>query len=1000
MTRAFAAVLTAILAMCSAGPGTPIPQASPTFLAQVTPDPTADARRRRTPPPATPTPAPIATPTVVLLPTPPPATPIPTGTQVAGGNIFGGSPGPLPPTPTPTASAAVLYFQQVKNNGPCAYYRLNDDIATPTFTTVMADSSVNNAPGNYAPNVPRTTGITNNNGGATAISVPGGAWANTNQAFGPTPPQGFQQPSAGVQLEFLAATQSTIQAASMVGFGGNTGTAATPNEYQFMTYQTPGNASASQTITLNTAANWQGHGTVPLSTDNGGNVHLELIVNYSDDGSGVILATPAGWTSKSAVDTSFIHNRVYDFPLTGTIPASVLLSFSSGLGAAQVNAWVVEVTQTTGVDIVTTNTAAVTSPWNTSTGTGTQTGLNDLGIVFDSINDGILTLNALTGYNGLGANNGTLGLHGAGGSFGSTAAVLVGTSLITTPSVPAQTTGWTNGFGTENVIGSQILMAPSTTASAPAPYQVSLDAGGHFVFSVNVGNTKHSVTSTTVITRGTIYHIVGTYTGASQYITINGSKQGTTALSGPITGYDTTSGLAIGGQWNNDGSTLQFGGVLSDVAIYCGANLITDTQISNDFNLSAGAATPTPTPAPTSTPTPSGCVTPGPLVNGQEPGPANFVLFSCTQSSWNVPLPSGGATSVPATWSQPVITSQFQNGNASGSGLDGPFDSIWSGQFDVGHSLYFASAGDPTVNFHCTPGSCDTTDNGGLPPTIKVPAGMRWPCSNTDNHVTVIQPDGTEIDMYTFNSCITGSGTNGDFQTGDTINVGSADNCGNWLTGGTGFGWLTGANDTVAAGGQCGWAGIVRANELLAGYISHAMILILDCNSNSSGSYSVFPSPPGSDTQHCTNGGASGPPLGARLHYKNWCNATGGPVTAANFPNGLPGTGYKPWELAVLCALNQRGAFYTDNFGGGAQVGGIYLQPTGGQMFTAFGQTSPYAQLANPPNNWTIQNPITGATSPRWFGADPWNPPGFTATYWQNNFEYLDPCESHVPRTC
>jgi hypothetical protein len=283
-----------------------------------------------------------------------------------------------------------------------------------------------------------------------------------------------------------------------------------------------------------------------------------------------------------------------------------------------------------------------------------------------------------------------------------------------------------------------------------------------------------------------------------------------------------------------------------------------------------------------------------------------------------------------------------------------------AGPYDYGHPIYYASSSDPIVNLHCT-AYCNTVDNGGFPATMHIPAAAR-PAGGTDAHLAVIQPDGTEIDLWATTP------PSGNWTTNATVTAQAIANCGSFISG-SGF---TPTGPAATAGGACLGAGLLRANELAAGTINHALFLIAQCAVGSQ-----YPAFPNAGTDACTNG--QGPALGARLWYD-----VADAITDAN-------ANLKPWEKAILKALHDYGGYLEDDASGGAAVSGIGFLAESGAAAWAFGQPDPFAALAS--QGWNAIS--VGALTLRSIGASAWNPAGVS---FPAHLHWLDACSAHA--TC
>jgi len=361
--------------------------------------------------------------------------------------------------------------------------------------------------------------------------------------------------------------------------------------------------------------------------------------------------------------------------------------------------------------------------------------------------------------------------------------------------------------------------------------------------------------------------------------------------------------------------------------------------------------TPAPTPLPTPVPTPvptmaAGCGTTPALVNGVE-YVAGWTPYGCS-SVWNQHV---SANPTYAAFSNAVIASEFGTGNTQ------PVRDQEAGPYDYGHPIYYASPTDPLVTLQCT-AYCNRTDNGGYPASIHIPVLAR-PAGGSDAHMAVIQPDGTEIDMWATAT------PSGNWTNGATLTAHAIANCGSF-TSGSG---VTPTGPAATAGGACLGAGLLRANELASGAIDHALFLITQCANGWQ-----YPAFPNASTNACTSG--TGPALGARLWYDVPDATTNANVHLA------------AWEKAVLNALHDYGGYLEDNISGGAYASGIAFLAESGEASSVFGQTDPFAALAA--QGWYGIS-ISGASQTRWVGADPWQPSGVSFV---SHLHWLDPCSA------
>ena len=347
-------------------------------------------------------------------------------------------------------------------------------------------------------------------------------------------------------------------------------------------------------------------------------------------------------------------------------------------------------------------------------------------------------------------------------------------------------------------------------------------------------------------------------------------------------------------------------------------------------------------PCPTSTPPPTAAPTSTPTATPTTPA---GVPYGPT-SPWNRKI---SANPTIASYSAAVIAQQFGSSNTQ------PVRNQEAGIWDYGHPVYQAVATDPLVklvcNQYCSPG---------YPTTALIPAKAR-PAGGSDAHMAVIQPDGTEIDMWAL------YGVPGrDWQTGDTATAGNVVNCGSYKTG-TGMATAIGST----AGEACAAAGIITGTDILAGVINHALFIALQCAVGTQ-----YPTPPSAVTDQCTSG--VGPALGGRLWYDV-------PDATTNASTAL-----KPWEKVVLVALHDYGAYLMDDVAGGPSVSGMLFLAQSGEQTWAYGQPNPFAGLTAAPNGWQTLT-ISGSFEPRLVGADPWTPAGVN---FAAHMHWLAPCSA------
>jgi Concanavalin A-like lectin/glucanases superfamily len=124
-------------------------------------------------------------------------------------------------------------------------------------------------------------------------------------------------------------------------------------------------------------------------------------------------------------------------------------------------------------------------------------------------------------------------------------------------------------------------------------YQLAVTPINQFFFSVRTATGSPSVVSKTTSSPGSIFHIIGTYDGASLKLYVNGILEGQSSGSGAINygGLYSWTGLGIGSGFDASPAHLieSYAGTIADVSIYNRA--LTPAQSLNHFL--AGVATPT-----------------------------------------------------------------------------------------------------------------------------------------------------------------------------------------------------------------------------------------------------------------------------------------------------------------------------------------------------------------------------------------------------------------------
>lgn len=236
---------------------------------------------------------------------------------------------------------------------------------------------------------------------------------------------------------------------------------------------------------------------------------------------------------------------------------------------------------------------------------------------------------------------------------------------------------------------------------------------------------------------------------------------------------------------------------------------------------------------------------------------------------------------------------------------------------DYGHPTYYARSSDPVYRLR-------PTMQWGRSPIrgvrIHVPAAAR-PAGGSDGHMTVVQPNGWEYDFWRASSKPPSGGTLR-FGWGGRVRIDGS-----------------GTGGEATASGFGNLAGIVRAPELAAGRIDHALFVVVRCTSGD-GSFhfgvrrphdrnqSAFVYPATHGGSRCPASERGAPPMGARLQLA----MSGAEIDALGLPE---------WKRAILHALARYGGYVGDTGGPG-----FAIQLESGSTYTAFGYADPLLGFA------------------------------------------------------
>jgi hypothetical protein len=249
------------------------------------------------------------------------------------------------------------------------------------------------------------------------------------------------------------------------------------------------------------------------------------------------------------------------------------------------------------------------------------------------------------------------------------------------------------------------------------------------------------------------------------------------------------------------------------------------------------------------------------------------------------------------------------------------------------HPTYYNSASDPLYTVHCVKYACAIE---GL--QVRIPVQAR-PAAGGDGHMTVVdQSSGWEWDFWQVQSRSSSGGTLDISDGGRTLiegdGLGSDANAGQW--------------------GLLG--GIIRAPEMQAGHIDHALFMVVGCT------HSGYVYPAEGDAGHCSD--QTNAPVDGQLLQ---LDMTDSQIDALAVP---------AWKKTILRALAHYGAYVGDTGGNEA----FSLQFESGSTYTSFGVTDPMVTFASQ------QTSGVSGSGGKWYfdlasGVD-----------WADHLRVLDPC--------
>jgi hypothetical protein len=282
----------------------------------------------------------------------------------------------------------------------------------------------------------------------------------------------------------------------------------------------------------------------------------------------------------------------------------------------------------------------------------------------------------------------------------------------------------------------------------------------------------------------------------------------------------------------------------------------------------------------------SGCPSFGQLKVGNWPGSC-WRPYS-DQSPFNRPLPASPKLAAGST----AIVGRVLGFGQPDNLVAGDADSEW----DYSHPTYYAQPTDPVFKLHCYESSWGTCAIEGH--EIRIPDAARA-AAGGDGHLTVVdQASGWEYDLYKVRSKPRGGGTL-EFRWGGRTRIDG-----------------TGLGSAATAAGYGNLAGIIRAQEMQAGEIRHALFMVVDCDAG----VSVYPAK--GTGRACSDRGLSSsgaPPMGARFQLA----MSDSQIDALSVP---------AWKKTILRAMAHYGMYVGDTGGGGWGI-----QMESGSTYTSFG---------------------------------------------------------------
>jgi hypothetical protein len=425
-------------------------------------------------------------------------------------------------------------------------------------------------------------------------------------------------------------------------------------------------------------------------------------------------------------------------------------------------------------------------------------------------------------------------------------------------------------------------IAPSETVLRKDSQYLLRLVNGSVVFRIWTSSGIFELASPAVMRTTYYQHLVAVYDGTRMRIYRNGSEIASRSASGQLNA--TGSALYLG---SSSGSYDFYTGRLDEVAIYGAA--LSSGAVQDHYTAARSS----------SAESYVGC------------GFGGYAAGAWPSGCWRpYSVASPFNRRLPAA---PRVAADSQAVVARVLGF-GPIRHLTAGQADTpddySHPTYYAQPGDPVFTLHCYEASWGTCPIEGH--QIRIPDAAR-PAAGQDAHLTVVEQDsGWEYDLYKVRSKPAGGGLL-EFRWGGRTRI-------------DGLGLRSGG--TAAQFGNLG--GLIRAAELAAGHIDHALFMTVQCDA---GRY-VYPARGvGTSCAEIGQPNADAPPMGAHFQL----------AMSADQIDALP---VPAWKKTVLRAMATYGMFVGDT-GGGSW--GVMAQS--GSTFTSFGYPDPMVDFARA-NGW------------------------------------------------